>query len=184
MAQIIWSRGHPVELLLDLHQILLDVQQDSTGCPLEFCKFASNVLELLISLRNAIKISTGHPVEFLLDVPQNLLDVQQNCSTGCPLEQKIWGITFLSYCYRKPFLNGMIYMSCLTTFGHPCIIIKQNLMCLYYYGRNIFLFYQGKCQTYFLICQSAKHVFTYQYNFTKNLTIGRLDFSFGQNQES
>ena len=47
MAQIIWSRGRP----------------------LEFCKFASNVLELLISLRNAIKISTGHPVEFLLDVP-------------------------------------------------------------------------------------------------------------------
>ena len=54
MAQIIWSRGRPL---------------DCTGRPLEFCKFASNVLELLISLRNAIKISTGHPVEFLLDVP-------------------------------------------------------------------------------------------------------------------
>ena len=48
MAQIIWSRGRPL---------------DSTGRPLEFCKFASNVLELLISLRNAIKISTGRPLE-------------------------------------------------------------------------------------------------------------------------
>ena len=90
LAQIFCSRGRPVELLLDVLQILLDVQQDSTGRPLEFCKFASNVLELLISSRNAIKISTGRPVEFLLDVPQNLLDVQQNCSTGRPLEQKIW----------------------------------------------------------------------------------------------
>ena len=92
LAQIFCSRGRPVELLLDVLQILLDVQQDSTGRPLEFCKFASNVLELLISSRNAIKISTGRPVEFLLDVPQNLLDVQQNCSTGHPLEQKIWRI--------------------------------------------------------------------------------------------
>ena len=65
VAQIIWSRGHPVELLLDVLQILLDVQQDSTGRPVEFCKFASNVLELLISSRNAIKISTGRPVELL-----------------------------------------------------------------------------------------------------------------------
>ena len=31
--------------------------------------FYSNVLELLISSRNAMKISIGHPVEFLLDVP-------------------------------------------------------------------------------------------------------------------
>ena len=54
MAQIIWSRGRLL---------------DSTGRPLEFCKFASNFLELLISSRNAIKISTGRPVEFLLDVP-------------------------------------------------------------------------------------------------------------------
>ena len=89
MAQIIWSRGRPVELLLDVHQILLDVQQNSTGRPLEFCKFASNVLKLLNSSRNAIKISTGCPVEFL-DIPQNLLDFQQNCSTGRPLEQNIW----------------------------------------------------------------------------------------------
>ena len=28
MAEIIWSRGRPVELLLDVHQILLDVQQN------------------------------------------------------------------------------------------------------------------------------------------------------------
>ena len=63
MAQIFCSRGHPVKLLLDVLQILLDVQQDSTGRPLEFCKFASNVLELLISSRNAIKISTGRPLE-------------------------------------------------------------------------------------------------------------------------
>ena len=35
----------------------------SIGRPLEFCKFASNVLEFLISSRNAIKISTGRPVE-------------------------------------------------------------------------------------------------------------------------
>ena len=48
----------------------------SIGRPLEFSKFASNVLELLISSGNGIKISTGRPVEFLLDVPQNLLDVQ------------------------------------------------------------------------------------------------------------
>ena len=89
MAQIIWSRGCPVELLLDVHQILLDVQQNSTEHPLEFCKFASNVLKLLNSSRNAIKISTGCPVEFL-DIPQNLLDFQQNCSTGRPLEQNIW----------------------------------------------------------------------------------------------
>ena len=41
----------------------------SSGRPVEFCKFASNVLELLISSRNTIKISTGHPVEYLLDVP-------------------------------------------------------------------------------------------------------------------
>ena len=53
-------------IALDVHQILLDkdVLQDSTGCP---CKFASNVLELSISLKNAIKISIGCPVEFLLD---------------------------------------------------------------------------------------------------------------------
>ena len=31
--------------------------------PLELCKFASNVLELPISSRNAIKISTGRPVD-------------------------------------------------------------------------------------------------------------------------
>ena len=68
----------------------------STGRPvgfywtLELCKFASNVLELLISSRNEIKISTRCPVEFLLDVPQNLLDIQWNCSKGRPLEQKIW----------------------------------------------------------------------------------------------
>ena len=37
------------------------------GRPLEFGKFASNVLELPISLKNAIKISIGCPVEFLLD---------------------------------------------------------------------------------------------------------------------
>ena len=65
LAKIIWSRERPVELLLV-------VQQDSTGRPLEYCKFASNILELPISLRNAIKIftgrpleSTGHPVELL-----------------------------------------------------------------------------------------------------------------------
>ena len=63
MAEIIWSRGRPVELLLDVHQILVDIQQHSTGQLLEFCKFALNVLELPISLRNAIKI--------LLDVQQN-----------------------------------------------------------------------------------------------------------------
>ena len=38
---------------------------DSTGRPIEFCKFASNVLQLLISSRNTIKISTGRPVELL-----------------------------------------------------------------------------------------------------------------------
>ena len=43
----------------------MDIQYDSTGRPVEFCKFASNVLELLISSRNAIKISTGRPVELL-----------------------------------------------------------------------------------------------------------------------
>ena len=96
MAQIIWSRGRPVELLLDVHQILLDVQQNSTGRPLEFCKFASNVLKLLNSSRNAKKFYwTSSRIlldvpQNLLDVPQNLLDVQQNCSTGHPLEQKIW----------------------------------------------------------------------------------------------
>ena len=47
MAQIIWSRGRPL---------------DSTGRSLEFCKFASNVLELLISSRNGIKISIGCPL--------------------------------------------------------------------------------------------------------------------------
>ena len=76
LTQIIWSRGCPVEFLLDVHQILLDVQQDSTGCPLEFCKFASKVLELPISSRNAIKNSTGCPVEILLDVLQNLRPVE------------------------------------------------------------------------------------------------------------
>ena len=70
LARIIWSRGRPVELLLDVHYILLDVQQDSSGCPLEFCKFASNVLELLVSLKNTITISTGHPVD----------------SRGCPIK--------------------------------------------------------------------------------------------------
>ena len=55
LAQIIWSRGRPVELL--------------TGHPVgfywtsRFCKFASNILELPISLRNTIKISTGRPLE-------------------------------------------------------------------------------------------------------------------------
>ena len=123
MAQIFCSRGRPVELLLDVLQILLDVQQDSTGRPLEFCKFASNVLELLISSRNAIKISTGRPVEFLLDVPQNLLDVQQNCSTGRPLEQKIWPIKeslgccwgklasiSLSHCHNMPIRVRFIWI--------------------------------------------------------------------------
>ena len=78
MAEIIWSRGRPVELLLDVHQILLDVQQDSTGCTLEFCKFALNFSDLPISQRNVIKNFTGCLVEFLLNVLQNLLDVQQN----------------------------------------------------------------------------------------------------------
>ena len=36
---------------------------DSTGHPLEFCKFASTVLELPISSRNAIKNFTGCPLE-------------------------------------------------------------------------------------------------------------------------
>ena len=35
------------------------------GRPLEFGKFASNVLELPILSRNAIRISTGRPVELL-----------------------------------------------------------------------------------------------------------------------
>ena len=76
LAQIIWSRERPVEFLLDILQNLLDVQQDFTGRPLEFCKFASKVLEWSISSRNAIKISTGRPVKFLLDVHQNVLDIQ------------------------------------------------------------------------------------------------------------
>ena len=71
MAEIIWSRGRPVELLLDVHQILLDVQQDSTGFTLEFCKFALNFSDLPISQRNVIKkfywmssrISIGRPLE-------------------------------------------------------------------------------------------------------------------------
>ena len=37
---------------------------DSTGNPLEFCKFASNVLELPISSRNTIIISIGNPLEY------------------------------------------------------------------------------------------------------------------------
>ena len=103
MAQIIWSRGRPVDFIKDVPLILQDVQQDSTSRPLEFCKFASNDLELLISSRNAIKNFAGHPVEILLDVHQNLQDVQQNCSTGRPLEQKIWRISYLVY-----FLDGRI----------------------------------------------------------------------------
>ena len=92
LAQIVWSRGRPVYFLKDVLLILQDIQQDSTGCPLEFCKFASNDLELPISSINAIKNFTGCPVEILLDIHQNLQDVQQNWSTGCPLEQKIWRI--------------------------------------------------------------------------------------------
>ena len=87
LAQIFCSRGRPVELLLDVLQILLDVQQDSTGRPLEFCKFASNVLEMLISSRNAIKISTGRPVELLLDIHQILLDVHQNFASLLQMSQ-------------------------------------------------------------------------------------------------
>ena len=78
MAQIIWSRGRPVELLLDVHQILLDVQQNSTGRPLEFCKFASNVLKLLNSSRNAKKFYWTSPRIYwtssriaLQDIPQS-----------------------------------------------------------------------------------------------------------------
>ena len=94
MVQIICSRGRSVEFLLDDPQILHDVLQDSTGHPLEFCKYASNVLELPISSSNAIKISTRRPEEFLLDVLQKLLDVLQKCSTGHLLQQKIWWNAF------------------------------------------------------------------------------------------
>ena len=70
MAQIIWSRERPVKFLLGN-------PQDSTGRPLEFCKFVSNVIESPISSTNTIKISSGRPVvrisigrtvEFLEDV--------------------------------------------------------------------------------------------------------------------
>ena len=58
MTQIIW-----------FCRISIGCPLDSTGHSLEFCKFASNVLELPISLRNAIRISIGRPVEFLLEIP-------------------------------------------------------------------------------------------------------------------
>ena len=72
----------------------------------------------------------------------------------------------------------MIYMSCHATFGHPCIIIKKNSMCLYYYGRHIFLFYQGKCQTYFLICQSAKSCFHIPIQFYQKFDYRAVGFFF------
>ena len=98
---LVQIRGHPVFFLKDVALILQDIQQDSTGCPLEFCKFASKVLELPISSRNAIKNSTGCPVEILLDVLQNLRDVQQNCSTGRPLQQKIWRDKSLNFALKN-----------------------------------------------------------------------------------
>ena len=57
------------------------------GRPLEFGKFASNVLELPILSRNAIRISTGRPLELL---------------TGRPQEQKIWR-NVLIYLYDIKF---------------------------------------------------------------------------------
>ena len=148
MAQIIWSREHPVELLLDLHQILLDVQQDSTGCPLEFCKFASNISELLISSRNAIKISTGCPVKFLLDVYQNLMDVQQNCSTGHPLEQKIWRnvsmnvADWLQSCKKLQMSKSLKHK-----FGHRVLQLVPYTYVIYY---NAVFMITLLCSTYHL----------------------------------
>merc|ERR1712001_508166 len=59
--------------------------RNPTGRPLEFCKFASNDLELPISLRNAIKNFTGRPLENSRGRPVEFTGRPVN-STGHPLE--------------------------------------------------------------------------------------------------
>ena len=128
LAQIIWSGGRPVEFLLDILQILLDVQQDSTGCLLEFCKFASNVLELPISLRNEIKnfywmsskISSGCPLKSagrlgsriaLLDVPQS------RRFDGLSLHQ----VFTIQALYTTKFVTLCIIMCCILSHTISCV---------------------------------------------------------------
>ena len=64
---------------------------DSTGCPLEFCKFAANVLGLPILSRNARKISSGNSSRISIGHPLE--------STRHPLEQKFGGVYFYLFQY-------------------------------------------------------------------------------------
>ena len=64
-----WEHNDPNYLVLSTFcRISIGRPLDSTGHPLEFCKSASNILELPISSRNAIKSFTGLPVKFTLEV--------------------------------------------------------------------------------------------------------------------
>merc|ERR1711983_452833 len=63
LGQIFCSRGRPLENSKGRPVDFTGRPVNSTGRPLEFCKFASNDLELPISSRNAIKNFTGHPLE-------------------------------------------------------------------------------------------------------------------------
>ena len=136
MGQIFCSRGRPLVILLDVLQfqgtssrIYWTSSRNPTGRPLEFCKFASNDLELPISSRNAIKNFTGHPVEILLDVHQNLKDVQQNCSTGRPLEQKIRRIEISSLRISSRNLSEIRYSGKTESIRHSSRIVAHSFHC-------------------------------------------------------
>ena len=72
MAQIIWSGGRPVEFLLDVQR---PRPLDSTGRPVVFYWMSTRILqvcfkcilELPISSKNVINISTGRPIKFPLE---------------------------------------------------------------------------------------------------------------------
>ena len=106
LGQIFCSRGRPLVILLDVLQfqgtssrIYWTSSRNPTGRPLEFCKFASNDLELPISSRNAIKNFTGRPLENSRGRPVEFTGRPVKStgrplefSRGRPLEQKIWPI--------------------------------------------------------------------------------------------
>ena len=86
--------------------------RNPTGRPLEFCKFASNDLELPISSRNAIKNFTGRPLENSRGRPVEFTGCPVKStgrplefSRGRPLEQKIWPNVF----YFKSFMIHFVW---------------------------------------------------------------------------